>query len=113
MADGLAKSDQEVVPFDPRRFWNQSHQGGLRLLGRFCLHNPEAVRDPVDVRIHADGRDPKPLSKDERGRFLAYAGQQQKLLFRAWNLTAVVLFEDGCDLLKLPCFLPVEPYGVD
>jgi hypothetical protein len=75
VAERLAKSDQEVFPFDPKRFWKQSHQGGLRLLGRFCLHKPEAIRNPVDVRIHTDGRDPKPLPKDERGRFLAHAGQ--------------------------------------
>lgn len=113
MAERLTKGDQEVVPFDPKRFWKQTHQGGLRLFGRFCLYKPKTVRNPVDVRIHADGRNPKPLPEDERGRFLAHAGQRQKLLFGTWDVPVVPLLEDACYLLELPCLLPVEPYGVD
>lgn len=55
--------DEQRVERDPVALGHHLAQAGLRFLGSSGAHDPEAVRDPVDVGVDGDRRDP--IAEDE------------------------------------------------
>src|SRR3989304_9223073 len=56
LADVLAEADQEIVEDDPVSPGELPSQRLLRLFGRAGFHISPAVRDPMDMGVHADPR---------------------------------------------------------
>jgi hypothetical protein len=55
--------NEERVEGDPVTGVDPLAEGGFGLLGRAGPHDAEAVRDPMDVRVDGDRRDP--VAEDE------------------------------------------------
>ena len=75
--------DEEGVHGDPEPWVDPVPEGGLRLFGRPGPHDPEPVRDPMDVGVDRDRRDPVAKDEDAVRGLRTDPGKRDELVERA------------------------------
>ena len=94
MAAILSESHQEIVDVDPEVFWENGLEcsfGGVRGLGG---RQAEAIRNPVDMGVDTDRRDPETQAEDKIGGLAADPGEfEQRRLVVGYD-AAVIRSQD-------------------
>src|SRR6266508_1203463 len=112
-ADVLAEGDEQVVVADPVTSRQPRAQRHLGLLGRHGSHIAPAVRDPVDVDVHADAGLVIGLGHDQIGGLAPDALERQQVVDRVGHPAAEALEEIAGDLPDDTRLGAVETNGED
>jgi hypothetical protein len=73
--------DEEVGDRDPLRLRNYPHQVDLDLHRVGGLRQPEALREPLDMRVdHDAGRNAEGMAEDHVRRLPSHAGERHQIL---------------------------------
>jgi hypothetical protein len=100
--------DEQRVERDPVLRVDRPGEGPLGLLRRSRSDDPEPVRDPVDVRVDRDRRDPVAEDKDAVGRLGPDALQGRQLVERPGDHAPEAVEEVPGDLVDDPRLRVVE-----
>lgn len=76
----LTKSDQQLVYFDPVRWWKYFSERHLGLIRSPGFDVAPAVADPVHVGINTDSRFPETKRDHQVSRFTPYPLELQQLI---------------------------------
>jgi hypothetical protein len=76
----LPVADEDVVEFDPVGWGKSAAERSLGFLGRLRVDIPPAIRDSVDVRVHADAEFAEPRSDDQIRGFPSHAREREQII---------------------------------
>lgn len=105
--------DEERVERQPVPLGEPAAQRRLGRLGRIGPHDPEAVREPVDVGVDRDPRDPVAEDQHAVRRLRADARQRRELRERPRDGPSESIEDRPGAGADDPGLRPVEPHRVD
>ncbi len=105
--------DEQRVQRDPVPNVDRLPQGRLGLLGALRPHDPEAVRDPVDVRVDGDRGDPVPEDEHAVRRLRSDAAESGEGRVVPGRDPAELVPDRARDLPDYLRLRPVEPRRPD
>jgi hypothetical protein len=104
----LPERDKEAVDVDPVLLRQDVFEGGHGALRRSCVHVSPAVRNSVDVNIHANVWLVTRNTEDEMGAFGANTMERLQQPRVAWQRTAMVRDNTAGDVVNLRRFHVVK-----